>query len=53
MSLQVRDAVEIAWAALLDEVGEPFVPNWHDCGLLATVVPGRPTTDGRPAPDEP
>ncbi|MDB5294976.1 MAG: hypothetical protein JWO31_959 [Phycisphaerales bacterium] len=36
-----RDAVEFAWVALLDEVGEPFVPDWRAYGYYASPVYGR------------
>ena len=40
MALSFKDAAEIAWAAFLDEVGEPLVPDWRTFGWAATnVVP--------------
>jgi hypothetical protein len=29
--------MEIAWAAFLDELGEPYIPDWHDVGFIAST----------------
>jgi hypothetical protein len=41
MAVRLQDAIEFAWAALLEEVGEPFVPDWRAYGFSGGEVRGR------------
>ena len=38
MALSFQDAAEIAWAAFLDEVGEPLTPDWKAFGWSASCI---------------
>lgn len=48
MSLGLHDAKEIAWAAFLDAVGEPLVPNWRDAGFGVTHLVRHRENEGHP-----
>jgi hypothetical protein len=38
VSLSVQEAIEIAWCAFLDEVGEPVTPSWREAGFIGTYL---------------